>query len=59
MFLGAVKNFQKYNDYEVNSLNSPYDVRSVMHSGSFAYTKNGNPTITDKLDSVLNTQVRL
>lgn len=49
-------NFNKFTTTQINSLNSRYDVRSVMHYGSFAFSVNRRPTITDLRGNVLNTQ---
>ncbi|XP_076823155.1 astacin-like metalloprotease toxin 5 [Clavelina lepadiformis] len=38
-------------------LTTPFDVQSIMHYDSYAYSKNGLPTITDKNGSLLATQV--
>lgn len=39
-------NFQKR--FDINSMGSAYDKKSVMHYGGFAFSKNNQPTIVDK-----------
>ena len=51
-------NFGKFGDYEIDSLKSKYDIKSVMHYSSTAFSRNGQPTIVDrKTNQKLNTQV--
>ena len=40
-------NFAKYDQGEIDSMGSPYDLLSVMHYGPYAFNKNGLPTILD------------
>ncbi|XP_078688834.1 uncharacterized protein LOC144920501 [Branchiostoma floridae x Branchiostoma belcheri] len=49
-------NFQKYTNREVNSLGSAYDIGSVMHYGSYAFSSNRRPTITDRSGRPIRTQ---
>ncbi|CAH1269126.1 ASTL [Branchiostoma lanceolatum] len=51
-------NFQKYTNREVNSLGSAYDLGSVMHYGSYAFSFNRRPTITDRSGRPIRTQRR-
>ncbi|KAI8504679.1 Meprin A subunit beta [Branchiostoma belcheri] len=51
-------NFQKYTNREVNSLGSAYDIGSVMHYGSYAFSSNRRPTITDRSGRPIRTQRR-
>ncbi|XP_035679789.1 zinc metalloproteinase nas-15-like isoform X1 [Branchiostoma floridae] len=51
-------NFQKYTSREVNSLGSAYDIGSVMHYGSYAFSFNRRPTITDTAGRPITTQRR-
>lgn len=44
---GKEGNFQKYN---TNNLNLPYDIFSIMHYESYAFSKNGKKTIIAKSD---------
>ncbi|CAF1086756.1 unnamed protein product [Rotaria sp. Silwood1] len=38
-------NFQKYNSTAVDTLNTSYDYRSIMHYSTDAFSVNGLPTI--------------
>lgn len=42
-------NFDMYTTQRINSLNSPYDPQSIMQYGGYAFTKNGQPTIIDRV----------
>ncbi|XP_053567115.1 meprin A subunit alpha [Bombina bombina] len=49
---GMAHNFNKYDDYLITDLNTPYDYESVMHYGPLSFNKNENvPTITAKIPS--------
>lgn len=39
------QNFEKYNNSEVDTQNTPYDYGSVMHYRADAFSSNGLPTI--------------
>lgn len=41
-------NFNKYNRDTIDSFGTDYDYDSVMHYGSTAFSKNGQPTIVAK-----------
>jgi len=43
---GMEFNFQKYSLTTINHLNAAYDTCSVMHYGAYAFSKNGQPTIS-------------
>jgi len=50
-------NFGKFDDFEIDSLNSKYDIKSIMHYSSNAFSRNGRPTIVDrKTNQKLETQ---
>ena len=44
----AVRNFEKRRQNEVNSGESPYDYKSVMHYRSWYFSRNGKNTISRK-----------
>ena len=56
---GLKFNFNKFSATQVQSWNSAYDVGSLMHYNSYAFSSNGKPTITDLEGNVLETQVSL
>lgn len=41
-------NFQKYKTGHASTLGEPYDKKSVMHYGNYAFSTNGRKTITSK-----------
>jgi len=45
-------NFAKYSTNEINSRDSPYDYKSLMHYNSYAFSTNGNPTLVRASDNV-------
>jgi len=45
---GTESNFNAFGSSEVNLLGKPYDITSVMHYKSTAFSKNGQPTIVPK-----------
>ena len=53
LFLGLAFAFNKYPRSTIDSLGTPYDYGSVMHYGSFAFSKNKRPTIVAKRQGVL------
>ena len=53
LFLGLAFAFKKYPRSTIDSLGTPYDYGSVMHYGSFAFSKNKRPTIVAKRQGVL------
>ena len=42
---GEEKNFARYRNGQINSLQSKYDLNSIMHYGRYTFSKNGKPTI--------------
>ena len=50
-------NFYKMSTSIIDSMGSPYDIRSIMHYNSMAGSINGKPVITDLNGNKLNTQV--
>jgi len=53
---GTSYNFNKMSAGELRNLNSNYDTQSVMHYGSYAFSSNGQPTITDRARRPISTQ---
>jgi len=53
---GTSYNFNKMSTSELRNLNSQYDTQSVMHYGSYAFSANGQPTITDRARRPISTQ---
>nr|XP_039270237.1 zinc metalloproteinase nas-6-like isoform X2 [Styela clava] len=51
-----LENFQKFSSSEVVSYGSKYDIGSVMHYSSTAFSKNGFPTLLDATGQELQTQ---
>lgn len=47
---GAERNFQKYKVGSSDTYGQAYDKRSVMHYGSYAFSKNGRKTIVSRSD---------
>ena len=45
LFKGKESNFNKYNHGVINTQETPYDINSIMHYGSKAFSKNGKVTI--------------
>ena len=46
--IDSITNFQRHDHSNVTNLGFRYDLQSVMHYESFAFSKNGQPTITVK-----------
>jgi len=46
-------NFDKYSNLQVNTLNEPYDVSSIMHYENKAFSRNGQDTIRAKDGTML------
>eukprot|EP00112_Aurelia_sp_Birch-Aquarium-sp1_P018333 Seg4360.3 transcript_id=Seg4360.3/GoldUCD/mRNA.D3Y31 product="Zinc metalloproteinase nas-6" protein_id=Seg4360.3/GoldUCD/D3Y31 len=44
------KNFKKYRGRKATTLGDPYDKESIMHYGNYAFSKNGQKTITSLSD---------
>jgi len=53
---GMGYNFNKFSTSSVNSMGSAYDIGSVMHYNSYAFSSNGRPTITDLSGRPIRTQ---
>uniref|UniRef100_H2ZB72 Metalloendopeptidase n=1 Tax=Ciona savignyi TaxID=51511 RepID=H2ZB72_CIOSA len=56
IYRGMGYNFNKLSRQQVNSRNSPYDIGSVMHYNSYAFSSNRQATITDLQGRTLRTQ---
>nr|XP_026691970.1 zinc metalloproteinase nas-15 [Ciona intestinalis] len=56
IFRGMAYNFNKMSNRQINSRNSPYDIGSVMHYNSYAFSSNRRPTITDLQGRPITTQ---
>lgn len=42
------RNFNKYSNGVTDTLNKPYDLKSIMHYGNKAFSKNGRDTIVSR-----------
>lgn len=42
---GMANNFYAYSPSDITRFSTPYDYRSIMHYGEYAFSKNGQPTI--------------
>jgi hypothetical protein len=47
---GVVYNFKMYQDGEADTLGEPYDKKSIMHYGNYAFTRDGKKTIVSITD---------
>ncbi|XP_046854243.1 zinc metalloproteinase nas-14-like [Xenia sp. Carnegie-2017] len=45
---GMERNFNKYSNGVTDTLNKPYDLKSIMHYGNKAFSKNGRDTIVSR-----------
>jgi len=46
-------NFDKHNADYITSFGLPYDYDSVMHYGPYAFSRDGNRTITPRVSQML------
>jgi len=52
-FSGREHNFEKRRAGTITSFGVPYDYDSIMHYGPYAFTRNGNRTITPTVSQML------
>ena len=45
-FVGKKKQFKKHEEWEGEYFGTPYDINSLMHYTTYAFSKNNKPTIT-------------
>lgn len=59
---GAEYQFEKFNRWETTNLGTPYDYFSIMHYDSYAFSRNGKPTIiakSEKFNRIIGRMERL
>jgi hypothetical protein len=50
---GKEHNFNKYNISQIDFLDEPYDIESLMHYSDKSFSKNDQPTIVSLRDGVI------
>lgn len=53
-FLGHDSNFQKASKQTTDDFGIGYDYNSVMHYSSYAFSKNGKPTIIPRVSILID-----
>jgi hypothetical protein len=49
---GAEYQFEKFNPWDTTNFGTPYDYFSIMHYDSYAFSRNGKPTIVAKSEKL-------